>query len=82
MLTHTEIIKLWPSIAEYARDIDVGYQAAHKMSERNSIHSDYWEKVVYAAKVRGYETVTLGLLAKNKKKRKCQTLAPQNYSTY
>lgn len=70
MLTHTETIGLWDTIADFARDIDVGYEAARKMSERNSIHSDHWQDVVNAAKKRGFQEVSLEQLSQAKSKRK------------
>lgn len=67
--THSQIINIWNSVADFARDIDVPYQRARKMNDRGSIHSDYWSRVVNAAGDLGHEEITIDLLSKTKRKR-------------
>ncbi|GJM00217.1 MAG: hypothetical protein DHS20C07_18960 [Methyloligella sp.] len=73
MMTHSDIIELWPTIAEFASDVSVEYQAARKMHERDSISSKHWYRVIEAAKSRQYNHVTLEALANYKAKRKSKT---------
>lgn len=52
-------------MAEFGRDIGVGYQAARKMHDRDSIRDSHWTAVVAAAKARGIR-VTVEMLAEMK----------------
>lgn len=70
MMKHSDIIDMWPTIAEFASDVRVEYQAARKMHERDSINSKHWYRVIEAAKLREYSNVTLEALANYKAKRK------------
>lgn len=63
MDTHRDIIKLWPSVAEFARAIGVPYINAQKMSSRNSISPTHWVTVIEAAGAAGIGGVTLERLA-------------------
>jgi hypothetical protein len=62
--SHADIIALWPSQTELARDCDAELSAVNKWKTRNRIPSDYWHDVTASAKKRGLESVTLELLAK------------------
>lgn len=53
MQTFRDLIDSWPTIAEFSRDVGVGYEAARKMRDRNNIRNEYWEAVIDAAKQRG-----------------------------
>ncbi len=59
MQTFRDLIARWPTVADFARDIEVGYQAARKMYDRNSIRNVYWQTIITAAKARGIR-LTLG----------------------
>jgi hypothetical protein len=48
-----DLIGRWPSIAEFARAIEVKYQAARKMRLRNNVDSGHWPALLAAAKKRG-----------------------------
>ena len=53
MRTYQDLIAIWPTVADFARDIGVGYQTARKMRDRNSVGSKYWKTVIQAACARG-----------------------------
>jgi hypothetical protein len=63
MKTFTDVINLWPSLGEFAEDIGVNYVTAQVMKHRDSINSRHWLNVVKAAEARGFEQVTVELLA-------------------
>lgn len=62
MNSHRDIIDLWSSRAELAREVGVDYQTARQWHLRNSIPSEYWCDLVRAAQERGLE-VSVDLLA-------------------
>ena len=64
MKTYTfgEIIGLWPSIADLARDLEVPYGVVKQWKRRDSIPSDRWLSIVAAAGSRGI-SLTLDRLA-------------------
>lgn len=63
MQTFRDLIARWPTIADFAREIDAGYEAARKMNDRNNIHNEHWGAVIKAALKRDIE-VTLDDLYK------------------
>lgn len=65
MKSHRDIINLWPqpSIRTFADDLGLKYTTAQLMRYRNSIAADHWHDVVKAAKRRGFDHVTIELLA-------------------
>lgn len=67
--SHKEIICLWPTIADFSRAINVGYECAQQMKRRKSIASDHWTRVVEAARRLGHDDVTIELLAETKPSR-------------
>jgi hypothetical protein len=64
-MTHEALIDQWPSVADFARDLDVNYQTARFMKKRNSIHPRHWRKVVQAAKSRGIRGVNIDMLERS-----------------
>lgn len=55
IMNHRDIIGLWPSIAEMARDLglsDDQYVLAYSWNRRGSIPHKYWKPLVVAAKKR------------------------------
>lgn len=58
-----DVIALWPTAAEFGRDIGIHEVSARAMKQRNSIPSKYWEKVIQSAENRGIMTITHELLA-------------------
>lgn len=62
-MAHAQIINLWPTIADFATDIGVGYEAAKAMRRRGSIPPGYWVRTVDAAARRGFAGVDYQRLA-------------------
>lgn len=62
-MAHALIINLWPTIADFASDIGVGYEAAKAMRRRGSIPPGYWVRTVEAAERRGIADVNYRRLA-------------------
>lgn len=57
----TEVIDLWPSVADLAGDIDEKIDTVRKWRTRNTIPADKWARVVEASKRRRYK-ITPNLL--------------------
>lgn len=51
--TVPKILDLWPSLADFARDVLIGYEAAKQMRRRGSIPVKYWPAMIAAADRRG-----------------------------
>lgn len=51
--TISGLIDMWPSIAEFAADLDVGYEAAKQMRRRNSVAVEHWPRLMEACRQRG-----------------------------
>lgn len=62
-MSHTDLINLWPSLADFAADISVPYGTAKAMRRRGAIPDAYWLIIVQRAAVRGLSGVTLEALA-------------------
>lgn len=58
-----DIIALWPSLGEFAADLEVGYETAKAWRARNSIPGKRWLDLIAAAERRRIAGVTLDLLA-------------------
>lgn len=63
MNSHREIIELWSSRADLAREVGVDYQTARQWHLRNSIPSEYWCDLVRVAQERGLDQISVDLLA-------------------
>jgi len=48
-----DLIARWPTIAAFAREVGVRYEAAQKMKNWNSVDQAHWAAVIEAAKIRG-----------------------------
>jgi hypothetical protein len=57
------IIELWPSLPEFASDVDVIYVTAQAMHRRDGIDACYWPAMIEAAARRSIRGVTLERLA-------------------
>lgn len=57
------IIDLWPSLPDFAADIDVIYVTAQAMYRRDGIDACYWPAMIDGAARRGIDGVTLERLA-------------------
>lgn len=62
-MTTNDVMALWPSIAELARDIGEPYETVRKWKVRGSIPAAYWVAITTAAAKRGFD-VTLEALAR------------------
>jgi hypothetical protein len=62
MRRHREVIELWPTRAEFARELGVAYQTARQWYARDNIPANYWPGVVSSAAARGLRQVTVELL--------------------
>jgi hypothetical protein len=51
-LNHTDIIKLWPNLDEFAADLGVKKRTALGWRSRNSIPWKYWPSLLAKAQVR------------------------------
>ncbi len=72
MNTFRDVIDKWPSLRDFAADIGVQYVTAQVMRWRGSINADHWDAVVQAAKQRGFDGITIELLAKLKRDAKAR----------
>jgi hypothetical protein len=59
-----DIFGLWPSDAEFGRDVGVAYPTAASWKQRGSIPAAYWQTVTEAARRRGHPEVTAELLSR------------------
>lgn len=64
MNTFSDIISLWPTAEELARDVGVTGLVVRAWRARGSIPSEYWVSVIGAAERRGIPNVTLELFAR------------------
>lgn len=62
-MTHSEIAGLWPTHAEFARDLGCGYENAKKMrmDARRRISPEFWPALIAAAERRGFN-ITIDML--------------------
>lgn len=51
-LNHSDIIKLWPTLAEFAADLGVKRHTARGWKRRNSIPWKYWPSLLEKARER------------------------------
>lgn len=58
----SDLISHWDRIADFARDVGCGYEAARQMKRRDSIAPEHWGAVVEACEKRGLRGVNLSLL--------------------
>lgn len=56
--TVPSLINLWPSLAVFAADAGVSYEAAKQMRRRGSIPVGYWPAIIAAADTRGIDGVS------------------------
>lgn len=66
-IQHHEIIDLWPSTSELAKDLGVNGWRVQKWRTRNKIPSSFWVELIAAGKKRGL-IVSLEALAVAKTK--------------
>lgn len=49
----SDLIALWPTLADFAHDLGVDYGAAKQMRRRSSISVKHWDKLMRAARRKG-----------------------------
>jgi hypothetical protein len=59
-----DVLALWPSDAEFGRDIGVAYPTVSAWKQRGSIPAAYWWHIIRAAAHRGHPEITADLLAR------------------
>lgn len=64
MNTIDDLMRLWPSISDFGRDIGVKPSHAHVMRARGSIPSEHWQAVIDAAAARGIGGITADSLVR------------------
>lgn len=62
MKTLRELMQQWPSVAAFARDIEIPPTHAHVMLNRGRIPVDYWPRILRAARQRKIKGVSPELL--------------------
>ncbi|MEA1674077.1 hypothetical protein [Nitrospirillum sp. BR 11163] len=62
-MSFADIISMWPSMADLARDIRASHGAVRVMKVRGRIPDEYWQDLVAGASRRGIDGVTLERLA-------------------
>jgi len=62
-MTHTEMIRLWPSLAQFSRETGIHYQSVRQFHRRSMIPYWFWAAVVEAAAKRGFQGITYETLA-------------------
>jgi len=61
--TISELIGQWPTVRDFASDIECGVEAASQMKKRNRIAPHHWARVISAAEARGMPGINFGWLA-------------------
>lgn len=60
---HSDLIRLWPTLSEFADDLGVAYGTAKAIRRRGAIPDRYWLNLSERARSRGLTQVTLERLA-------------------
>ena len=58
----SDIIDIWPSMAELGRDLDLPYSTVAAWRQRGSIPAQHWLALIRAGRRRGHATLTSDLL--------------------
>lgn len=64
VMSHTDLINLWPTLSDFAADLSLKYGTAKAMRRRSSIPSGYWDAMIAKAKMRKIKGVTYEALTK------------------
>ena len=54
-MTFSSLIDKWPSVAEFAKDVDQKLETVRKWKQRESIPAGHWLAIVEAAQKRGID---------------------------
>ena len=68
--TVTELISRWPTVREFASEIECGFEAAFQMKKRNRIAPNHWARVISSAEARGIPGITYDWFAARYKARR------------
>lgn len=63
-MTHSDLINLWPSLAQFARETGIHYQSVRVYRRNQMIPYWHWEAAIAAAERRGFKGVSYEALAK------------------
>lgn len=74
LVTHTEIIRQWPTLTAFAADVCEERECVRAWRDRNSIPARAYQRVVDAAAARGFVGVTYAVLAEEAAKSKVRRL--------
>jgi hypothetical protein len=64
MHSFSDIIRAWPGLAEFKRDMGVPTSTAQSWRDRDSIPNPHWKRLVDKAQARGIKGVTYSVLGK------------------
>jgi hypothetical protein len=64
MESFADVINLWPSLSRFAADVGVSYGVAKQWRRRNSIPSERWAELLWAAELRAIDGLSANLLTK------------------
>jgi len=64
-MKHVGIINSWPSLSDFANDLDIAYGTAKAMRSRGTIPAKYWATVISKARKRRIAGVTADTLARS-----------------
>jgi hypothetical protein len=64
MNSFKDILGVWPSVSEFAKDMNIPYQTASSMRNRDAVDGKYFDRIVSAAQKIGHPEVTHELLCR------------------
>jgi len=64
LVTHAEILALWPRVSDLANDLNVPYGRAHKWKQRGYIAPVYWDELILLVAQRFGVSITLQQLTR------------------
>lgn len=62
-MTFADIVSLWPSIEDLARDVGATPDRAYKWRARDNIPAEYWQRLIDSGANRGIEITPEQLVA-------------------
>lgn len=76
----TKIFARWPTLADFSRDISVGYEAAKQMRRRQSIPVKYWPAMIASAAERGEPLTEAELVAAHVESDRLKAESPNTHT--
>ena len=80
IMSFRQLVDLWPSVAEFAKDLRCRENTAHVMRFRDSIHSRWWAQIVEGAKRRRIKGITFEVLARLQAEKKITAAASARHA--